>query len=431
MSPLKLLRPQPIPILFVIVNESCSMCTRAMQLGQVMAVAVWLSTAVAFGQGFGVESHNTLMPVSGAMGGASIARPQDMLSGVNGNPATLAQFSGTQFTFAGAWVEPTFNMQQTAPIALLGVDPFEGKSTAPGIPMGNIGVSQDLAALDIPATLGVAFITAGAGGADFRHIPASNGTSAAMQIFELTNALSYQLTDRWSIGAGMSLGIALFDGPFVGVGGLTPGYALRGVTGINCQLNDATSLGCYYQSKQAFNFDNAIRFSAGPITSFQDVRMDLPQNVGLGVANTRLLEGRLLLAMDVVFKNWDDAALFRSIYVNQWILQLGAQYTAGRLRYRAGYVFAQDPVDPSPLGDLGGIVPPGGPAALRYTQALMAVSSQHRISGGMGIQNFMLDNLDLDVMAGGMFRDSEQLGPSTSTAIASYWIAAGMTWRFP
>ena len=58
-------------------------------------------------QTFGVELHNTLMPASGAMAGTSIAQPQDFLSGINGNPATLTQFKGTQFTFSGAWADAT------------------------------------------------------------------------------------------------------------------------------------------------------------------------------------------------------------------------------------------------------------------------------------------------------------------------------------
>jgi len=33
-------------------------------------------------------------------------------------------------------------------------------------------------------------------------------------------------------------------------------------------------------------------------------------------------------------------------------------------------------------------------------------------------------------MAGGMFRESVQLGAFTTTSIASYWIGAGLTWRF-
>jgi long-chain fatty acid transport protein len=42
----------------------------------------------------------------------------------------------------------------------------------------------------------------------------------------------------------------------------------------------------------------------------------------------------------------------------------------------------------------------------------------------------VLPGVDLDLMAGGMFRDEEQLGAYTTTAIESYWIGAGLTWRF-
>jgi len=59
----------------------------------------------------------------------------------------------------------------------------------------------------------------------------------------------------------------------------------------------------------------------------------------------------------------------------------------------------------------------------------LAVTAQHRISGGFGIRD-ILPGLDFDAMAGGMFRDSEQLGQFTTTSIESYWIGGGLTWRF-
>ena len=51
--------------------------------------------SVVHAQSFGVELHNTLTPASGAMAGTSLARPQDLQSAVNANPATLTQFRGT------------------------------------------------------------------------------------------------------------------------------------------------------------------------------------------------------------------------------------------------------------------------------------------------------------------------------------------------
>lgn len=405
---------------------------RIRHLGRIViaaAVTVFWLEAVAPGQPFGVELHNNLMPASGAMAGTSLAQPQDPVSAINGNPATLRQFLGTQFTFGGAWAEPTINMTQTDPLPLLGVSPYSGKSTAQGSGGANLGVTKDFDDLGIPATMGIGFVSGAGGVADYRHIPESNGTNAALTVFEIPMTLGLGVTDRFSIGGGLSLGIGLLDGPFVGVGGMTGDYALRGVVGGSYSLTDSTNIGLYYQSEQSFRFDNAVRFQFGPITTFQDVNMDLPQNVGWGIADRSLMDGKLLVAADVLYKMWNDTDLFGLIYRNQWVFQFGTQYSMGKFRLRSGYAYAENPIDQFPVGDLGGFFPPGGPPALRYTQGLLAVTSPHRISAGIGVVD-ALPGIDLDVMAGGMFQDTEQLGPSTTSAIASYWAGMGLTWRF-
>ena len=81
----------------------------------VVVVAVVCHTLVAtpqksFGQAFGVELQASVLPAAGGMGGAGIARPQDLQTPLALNPATLSQFKGTQFSFSGAWVEPTINL---------------------------------------------------------------------------------------------------------------------------------------------------------------------------------------------------------------------------------------------------------------------------------------------------------------------------------
>lgn len=380
----------------------------------------------AHGQSFGIESYNTLMPASGGMGGTSIARPQDLTSALNANPASLSQFQGTQFLFGGAWAEPTFNMSQTAPIPLLGITPYDAKSTAQGVAGANIGVTQSLEAMGLPATIGLGFISNAAGGADFRHVPQSNRTNSAVTVLELAASAGVQLTERMSVGATAFVGTGIFDGPIGGLSGLTTDYALRASLGVNYDLTEHTTLGAYYRTEQQFRFDNAVQFPVGPSL---DINMDLPQNVGLGIANDALMDGRLLLAMDVLYINWDSAQLFRTVYQDQWVMQLGAQYSLDCYRLRLGYAYAQNPIDPLPFGDLGGVFPPGGPPSLRYAQGLLAVTSQHRISAGIGLVD-VLPGVNMDLAAGGMFRDSEQLGPSTATAISSYWISFGLSWRF-
>jgi long-chain fatty acid transport protein len=106
-------------------------------LARIAFVAVmFASTPLAKAQSFGPELNNTLLPASGGMAGTSIAQPQDLTSALNGNPAALTQFRGTQFIFGGAWAEPTYNLTQTSNIPLLGpprIEAFSGKSTAPGV----------------------------------------------------------------------------------------------------------------------------------------------------------------------------------------------------------------------------------------------------------------------------------------------------------
>jgi long-chain fatty acid transport protein len=386
----------------------------------------------ASAQTFGVEANNTMMPAAGGMAGVSIAQPQDLTSAINGNPATLTQFKGTQFLFGGTWAEPTFNMTQTSQLPIVGpafVEPFAAKSEAPGFPGPNIGVTQDLSAFGRPATVGIGFVTTSGGFVDFRQVPESNGTNTGLAVLSVPVVVGVDMTDRLSVGAGIALGVAFFDGPFVDISGMTIGYGVRGSVGADYKLTDATRLGVYYQTEQAFRFKNAELFDFTPGTVAEDVHMDLPQNIGFGVANTSLADGRLLLAADVLYKLWNRTALFGSIYDNQWVVQLGAQYSIGRYRLRGGYAWAENPIDPTPSVNVGGITVPGDLPGVRYTQGLLAITSQNRISGGLGVVD-VLPGVDFDLMAGGMFRSREQLGAFTTTSILSYWVGFGITWRF-
>src|SRR5271166_431319 len=74
-------------------------------LGLAIVLVITTHSRLAHGQGYGSDLQNTMGPASGGMAGVSTARPQDVPSAIFGNPATLAQFEGTQFTLGGGWVE--------------------------------------------------------------------------------------------------------------------------------------------------------------------------------------------------------------------------------------------------------------------------------------------------------------------------------------
>ena len=390
----------------------------------------WLAACdrPASGQTYGVDFRNTLMPASGGMAGTSVAAPQDFLSAINGNAAALTQYEGTHFTIGGAFVGPTARLSQADPIPLLGVQPISQKSGTPGAVVPAIGVSQELDGFALPTTVGLAVLGSAGGGASYIQDPASNGTSSYLLFLEFAPSVAVALTERLSVGATMFIGDGYASGPFVGVSNMTNAYALRAGVGIDYLLGDATRLGAYYQSTQAFRFPNeAILFGQSRSIG---VDMGLPQTVGLGISNESLMDKRLLLAADALYLDWDSAALFGSIYQGQWVMQLGAQYRAtDRLKLRAGYALAENPIDSSVGTSIGPIQVPGGIRAVNYLQSQFAIVNQHRMSAGFGYSD-VIPGLDFDAFAGGMFPATEFLGNSTRVDISSYWVGIGFTWHF-
>jgi len=396
----------------------------------VLVGVVWLAASAprASAQTYGIDFRNTLMPASGGMAGTSVAAPQDFVSAINGNAAALTQYEGTHFTIGGAFVGPTARLSQADPIPLLGVQPFSQKSGTPGAVVPAIGVSQELDAFPLPTTVGIAVLGAAGGGASYIQDPASNGTSSYLLFLEFAPSVAVALTERLSVGATMFIGDGYASGPFVGVSNMTNAYALRGGVGIDYLVGDATRLGAYYHSTQAFRFPNeAILFGQSRSIG---VDMGLPQTVGLGISNESLIDGRLLLAADALFLDWNSAALFKSLYNPQWVMQLGAQYRAtDRLKLRAGYALAENPIDDGFGTSIGPVQVPGGIRSFKYVQSQFAIVNEHRMSAGFGYSD-VIPGLDFDAFAGGMFPATEFLGRSTRVDICSYWAGLGFTWHF-
>jgi len=168
-----------------------------------LVFAVLLSSSFLFShsrqaqaQSFGVEMLNNIMPASGAMAGTSTATPQDIQSAIRGNPGTLTQMHGTNFSFSGAWIEPTYNITQAVPLPAFNVNPYSAKSDAQGIAAGNIGVTQDFSAMGMPVTVGMGLFAGAGGGVDFRQIPASNGTHAFLMALDIVSGAAID-AGRW------------------------------------------------------------------------------------------------------------------------------------------------------------------------------------------------------------------------------------------
>ena len=276
-----------------------------------------------------------------------------------------------------------------------------------------------------PITAGFGVATAAGLATDFRNTPESGGVSSEFLLLESTLGAGVAMTERLSAGASLSLGYGVFDGGFVENTSASADYGLRATFGLNYDMGCQSSVGIYYQTEQGFTYDDNVFIRR----RFHDLKVEQPANIGLGIANSSLMDGQLLLAADILFKQWGDADFWGALFDDQWVYQFGAQYSSGPWRLRLGYAYNTNPV----RSNVGPNVGPGpltaGRSAVEYLQATMAgATSQNRITAGVGYQD-ILPGVDLDLFAGGMFEGDEKYGTHSTSSVESYWIGLGLTWR--
>lgn len=392
-------------------------------------VSLGLVNQSAFGQGYGTDTQNVLMPASGGMAGVSLAAPQDVPSAVFGNPSTLSQFQGTQFTMGGAWVEgyPTVTRSGFADPA----ENFSVQSGTEGFLIPNIAVAQDLRALGLPGTFGFGLAGLSGLGAEYRgKAPTgsfANSFSSEYLVLGVNAGVGFDLGDRLSLGMSATLGTGFEQLGLVQTTAMVHDYALRGTIGLDYDLNDCNTVSTFYQTKMGFQFPNAFR---NPLDgTYSNVNVDQPETVGLGFANRRFCSGNLLIAADVYYKLWENADFYRDIFVNQWVFAVGTQLTRGKMKYRLGYSYNTDPINHNVGSSLDGH--PVLQDQIQFLQASeTATINQHRITAGVGRSDLLFRGLDLDLFAGGLPKASDQFGENTEASVALYYIGMGLTWRY-
>ena len=163
------------------------------------------ASQAAFGQGYGTDTQNVLTPAAGGMAGVSIARPQDVPASVFGNPATLAQFQGTQFTMGGAWVEGYPTVTRSFPNS---IENYSVTSRTEGFAIPEIAVAQDLRSLGLPGTFGLGLAGTSGLGAEYRgRAPigsVANDFSTEYMVLGINAGAGFEITDRLTAGATMT-----------------------------------------------------------------------------------------------------------------------------------------------------------------------------------------------------------------------------------
>ncbi|NDV61790.1 hypothetical protein G0Q06_04940 [Puniceicoccales bacterium CK1056] len=296
-------------------------------------------------------------PKARAMGGASIAYPQDAITAVFGNPASLCftKFCpSTQVDFAGTLFMPDVKASVTNP--LMPSESLNVSSDDSVYPIPAIGVAVPFGE-DNRGRFGLAAYGVSGLGVDYRNTviggtlgslgqvppgfdtaPIIAGSYTSLQIMKFAPSVAWQLAPDLSVGVAFHLDYAVLD---LGQGS-SSGYGYGVQLGLAYRPSENIALGLVYTSPQEVNHENVISLG-GPL---QDLKLENPQQIGVGVAY-EANEGALVLAADVKWINWGDATGYSDFdWRNQTVIALGIQYEAikDKLVLRVGYNYGKNPV---------------------------------------------------------------------------------------
>ena len=320
--------------------------------------------AAAFGTVLPYSLHATngdnliaIGPKARAMGGLSIAYPQDAISGVFGNPAALCftRFCpSTQVDFGGTLFMPEVEASVTNPLdptRQLAVESDDDVYPIPAIGISHPVGDKDRGRVGFAAYgvsgLGVDYRSTILGGTlgqlgpvppAFENAPLIAGSYTSLQIMKFAPSLAWQVAPNLSLGGAFHVNYGILD---LGQGS-SSGFGYGGQVGALYRPLENLALGLVYTSGQEVEHEKVISLG-GPL---QDLTLEAPAQIGFGVA-LELNEGRTVLGAEAKWINWSGAEGYSEFgWDDQNVFILGLQHEVieEKLVLRAGWNYGENPV---------------------------------------------------------------------------------------
>ncbi len=401
-----------------------------------LLIGMLTSSSVAFSGTFGTDLNNNLLPATGGMGGASVARTVEPAAAVFGNPATLTEYNqGTSFTFGATYFDHTLTAKENHTGGFIDAfvpAGFEKESRTDPYLVPTVAVTQ---AFSENLVVGMGVTVQSGVGSDFRESGLGGDPIGELVMFNANLGVGYKLTENLSLGATATLGNGYFQASLSQNTASTHAFGARGTLGVKYDMG-ATSFGAYYKTELVLEYDDYISDGSGGFWS-DDVAQ--PEEFAIGIANNSFMGGNLQINADVIHKNWSSANFYKDFYRDQTVIALGAQLTTGPAQWRIGYSHARDPIkrNLSPgvigIGNNDVIGSPVGPlpvtgAVVEYFQATNAAAIwEDTVTAGVGYQ--LMPNIKVDVHAAYTIERDQDI--SSLNIEASAWQAGlGLTWAF-
>lgn len=312
--------------------------------------------------GFATNGDNMIAigPKSRAMGGLSIAYPQDAITAVFGNPASLCftKFCpSTQADLGLTLFMPDVSAEVTNPWNPS--DTLVANSNDKVYPIPSVGWAKPFGE-DNRGRFGIAAYGVSGLGVNYENeiiggmvgsvappgvpaemippMPIIAGSYTSLQIMKVSPSVAWQVAPNVSVGAALHIDYAILD---MGTGE-SDGFGWGVQLGTVYRPTEDTSIGLVYISPQEVKHSGVVDLGQGA----NDLRLEAPQQLGAGIAY-EMDEGRLMVGADIRWINWADATGYKDFdWVDQTVIAIGVQYEAieDKLVLRAGYNYGKNPV---------------------------------------------------------------------------------------
>ncbi|MCU0577404.1 MAG: hypothetical protein MUD15_11345 [Desulfobacterota bacterium] len=290
-------------------------------------------------------------PIARSMGGVGIAAPQDAISAVFANPASMCVgpfCPASSFDFAGTLFMPKVDaaVKHAASVAK-----DESARTVYTIPA--IGISAPITDKMPLWRFGIAAYGVTGLGVDYRGgelddagyydfgpggtAPLVQGEYTQLQIMKFAPAVGVLVTDKLSLGMAVHIDYAMLDLR----NGTSPDYTAGIQLGVIFMPTDAINLGLTYTSPQETVHDNVN------LPNLDTLKLESPQQLGFGISYQVPDAMNLLVETDVKWLNWADATGYSDFdWKDQWVYAVGLQVEPKKnLFLRAGFNYSKNPVD--------------------------------------------------------------------------------------
>jgi len=316
--------------------------------------------------------------ISQALGGVGVAAPQDAITSISANPATLSLRTGVNFPaenpIAISPKDGKAFKQQTPSDSGVEIN-FDGTVFVPKISTqigdGSTGVKSDSHstvfpipefAVSLPVTadrdlyFGLAAYGSAGLGVDYRgnhvenskyynfgggqYAPLAAGTYTNFGNLKFVPALSYRVTPELAVGLGVQIDYSTLD---LGQGTATA-YGLGVKPGIVYHPTDNLTFGATYTTAQPTTFHRVNDFNGDGVKD--DLKLEGPQEAAIGGA-IETFDHRLLLEANGKWINWSNADGYKDFaWKDQWVAAVGAQFAVipEKLFLRVGYNYGNNPV---------------------------------------------------------------------------------------